>query len=142
MNTDFFSFFHQRPDVKFNKRVFVFIVCLVISLCSWLQINLSKEHLHNVSVQIDFVNLPKTRFGITKITDTLLVEVEADGYALLKYKMKDVSIDFRKLKKDENSGSFYFLPNNYTKMIAKQMDDNFKVVRAVTDTIQLIPRLR
>ncbi len=142
MKTDLFSFFHHRPDIKFNKRVFVFIICLVISLCSWLQINLSKEHLNTVPVKVDFVNLPKTRFGITQITDTLLMEVEADGFALLKYEMKDVSIDFRKLKKDNNSGSFYFLPNNYTKMIGKQIGDNFKVVRSVTDTIQLIPRLR
>ena len=142
MKTDLFSFFHQRPDIKFNKRVFVFIICLVISLCSWLQINLSKDHIESIPVRVDFVNLPKTRFGLTKISDTLLMEVETDGFTLLKYKMKEIFIDFRKLKKDENTGSFYFLPNNFTKTISRQIGDNIKVVRAVTDTIQLIPRLR
>ncbi len=141
MKTDFFSFFNQRPDTKLNRKIFVFIVCLVISSFTWIQINLSKEHQHNVSVKVDFINLPKTRFGITDITDTLLIEVEANGYTLLKYEMKEVQVDFKKLKKDA-AGSFYFLPNNYIKTIAKQMDDNIKVIRALTDTIQLTPRLR
>lgn len=128
--------------MKFNRKVFVFILCLVISCFTWLQINLSKQYTDSIPVRIDFVNLPKTRFGITKIADTLLVEVEADGYALLKYELKDVQIDFRKLKKDINTGSFYFVPNNNIKSISRQLDDNFKVIRATTDTIQLTPRLR
>jgi hypothetical protein len=142
LRTDFFRFFHQRPDIKLNRKVLVFILCLIISSFTWLQINLSKEHVDNVPVKLDFINLPKTRFGTTSISDTLLMEVESNGYALLKYKMKDISIDFRKLKKDVSSGVFYFLPNNYTKTIAKQMGENFKVIRSITDTIQLTPRLR
>lgn len=98
--------------------------------------------MENLPLKIDFVNLPKTRFGTNKISDTLLVEVEADGYGLLKYEMKEVSIDFRKLKRDNHSGVFYFLPNSYTKTIAKQMGENFKVLRVITDTIQLNPSLR
>lgn len=120
----------------------MFILCLIISFFTWLQLNLSKEHIDNVPVKVDFVNLPKSRFGVSRISDTLLVEVEADGYGLLQYEMKEVSIDFRKLKKDINSGSFYFLPNNYTKSIGKQMGDNFKVIRSVADTVELQPRLR
>lgn len=95
-----------------------------------------------VPVKVDFVNLPKSRFGTNKISDTLTLEVEADGYELLKYEMKEVSVDFKRLKKDIGSGSFYFLPNNYTKTFAKQMGDNFKIIRAVVDTVQLKPRLR
>lgn len=142
MNTDFLRFFYQRPDVKLNRKVFVFMVCLVISFFTWLQLNLSKEHVDVVPVKVDFVNLPKSRFGLTKLSDTLMVEVEADGYGLLKYEMKEVSFDFKRLKKDINSGSFYFLPNNYTKTIGKHMGDNFKVIRAMVDTVQLKPRLR
>ena len=139
LKTDFFQFFQQRPDVKLNRKVFVFILCLVISSISWIQINLSKVHTDNVLVKFNFINLPKIKFSPSVITDTLLVEVEADGYALLKYKMKDVQIDFKKLKKDGGSGSFDFLPNNYIKTISKQMGDNYKVVRALIDTVQLKP---
>ena len=142
MKPDFLKFFSHRPDVKLNKKVFVFIVCLVISTFTWLQINLSKVHTESIAVKLDFVNLPKSRFGTSVFSDTLILEVEADGYSLLKYKMKPVSIDFRKLKKDIDSGDFYFLPNNYTKTIGKQLGENFKVIRAIADTIQLNPRLR
>ena len=93
-------------------------------------------------MKFDFVNLPKTKFGINKISDTLFVEVEADGYGLLKYEMKEVSIDFRKLKKDNHSGIFYFLPNNYTKTIETQIGENFKVLRVIADTVQLNPSHR
>ena len=141
LKTDFFQFFQQRPDVKLNRKVFVFILCLVISSISWIQINLSKEHTDNVPVKFSFVNLPKPKFSSPVIADTLLLEVEADGYALLKYKMKEVQIDFKKLKKDAGSGSFDFLPNNYIKTISKQMGDNYKVVRALMDTVQLKPTL-
>ncbi len=142
LKTDFLKVFYQRPDVKFNRKIFVFIVCLVISFFTWLQINLSKEHTENIPVKFDFVNLPKSRFGVARISDTLLMEVEADGFGLLKYEMKEVSVDFRKLKKDINSGAFYFLPNSYTKTVGKQLGDNFKVIRALADTVQIKPRLR
>jgi hypothetical protein len=142
LKTDIFRFFHQRPDIKFNKKVFVFILSLIISCFTWLQINLSKVYTDTVPIKIDFINIPKLRFGITKITDTLLVEVEADGYALLKYKPKDVQMDFKRLKKDVNTGFFYFLPNNNVKSISRQMDGNFKVIRVLADTLQLNTRLR
>ena len=137
MKTDLFRFLQERSEIKFNRRVFVFVICLIISFFSWLQINLSKVHVDNVPVKIDFVNLPKAKFGTTKISETLLVEVEADGYALFKYETKEVSIDFKKLRKDDYTGAFYFLPNNYTKTIAKQMGDDLKVLRSITDTLQL-----
>lgn len=142
MKSDILKYFNQRPDVKLNRKVFVFLLCLIISFFTWLQLNLSKEHVDTVPVKVDFVNLPKSRFGFTKISDTLLVEVEADGYGLLKYEMKEVSFDFKRLKKDISTGSYYFLPNNYTKSIAKQIGDNFKVIRSLADTVQLKPRLR
>lgn len=139
MKTDLFRFLYQRSEVKLNRKVFVFAICLVISFFTWLQINLSKEHVDNLPLKFDFINLPKAKFGTIKISDTLFIEVESDGYSLLKYEMKDISIDFKKLKKDHNSGTFIFLPNNYTKTIAKQMGENFKVLRALTDTVQLNP---
>jgi len=142
LKTDFLKFFTHRPDVKFNRKVFVFIICLGISLFGWVQINLSKEHIDNVLLRVDFVNLPKSRFGASQISDTILVEVEADGYGLLKYEMKEVSIDFKKLKKDAHSGVYYFLPNTYTKTIGSQMGDNFKLIRSFPDTIHINSRLK
>ena len=142
MKTDLFRFLNHRNEIKLNRKVFVFSVCLIISFFTWLQINLSKNHVENLPVKIDFVNLPKTKFGTTKISDTLLMEVEADGYGLLKYEMKDIAFDFKKLKKDNNSSVYYFLPNTFTKTIAKQMVENFKVIRSITDTLQLNSTLR
>jgi len=142
LRTDLFKFWQQRSEIKLNRKVFVFIVCLVISFLSWLQINLSKVYTESVPVKIDFVNLPKTKFGTTKISDTLLVEVEADGFSLMKYEQREVAIEFRKLKRDNFSGAFYFQPNNFTKTIGKQIGENFKVIKAIVDTMQLNPTLR
>ena len=140
MNTDFLKFWNQRPEVHLNRKVFVFIICLVISFFTWLQINLSKEHTDILPVRIDFINPPK-KFGSNNVSDTLLVEVEANGYGLMKYEMREVSVDFKRLKKDE-SGAYYFLPNNFTKTIGKQMGENFKVLRAMIDTIQINPHTK
>ena len=120
----------------------MFIICLLIALFSWLQINLSKKQIENLPVRIDFSNIPKTRFGTTKISDTLYVEVEADGYDILKYEMKEMTIDFRKLKKDRDPETYYFLPNSYIKTISKHMGENYKVLRAIMDTVQINPSLR
>ena len=103
---------------------------------------MSKKQVENIPVQIRFINLPKVRFGSAKITDTLYLEVEADGYDFIKYEMKEVDIDFRKLKKDKNPEAYYFLPNSYIKTISKQLGENYKVLRAVMDTIQINPALR
>lgn len=142
MKSGFFKFLQHRPEVKLNKKVYVFIVCLLISFFSWLQINLSKKHNDILPVKIQFTHLPKTRFGTTKITDTLFVEVEANGYDLLKYEMKEVLVDFKKIKKDFDNESYYFLPNLYTKTIGKQLGGNIFILRAMTDTVQLKPFVR
>lgn len=139
---DFIKFFSQRSEVKFNKKVFVFIVCLFISFFTWLQLNLSKKQVESLPVRIQFTNLPKTRFGNAKISDTLYVEVEADGYDLLNYEMREVQIDFRKLKRTRNPEAYYFLPNSYIKTIGKQLGEDFNVLRAHSDTLQLNPTLR
>ncbi len=137
MKTDFLQFWNHRSELKLNKKVFVFTVCLLISFFSWLQINLSRKQVENLPVKIQFTNLPKARFGTAKLSDTLYVEVEADGYDLLKYEMHEVQIEFRKLKRDRNPEVYYFLPNSYLKTIGRQMGENFKLLRSLTDTIQL-----
>ena len=86
-------------------------------------------------VRIEYVNMPK-KFGTSVLSDTLLVEVEANGFSLMKYEMKNISIDFKKIKKDE-SGAYYFLPNNFAKSIGRQMGENIKVIRVMMDTLQI-----
>ena len=139
MKTDFFGFFHRRPEIKLNRRLFVFIVCLLISFFGWFQSNLSKQYTDTVPVRVDFVNLPKTRFGTAQVSDTIAVEVEASGFELMKYKMKNMAVDFRKLKKSAGSEEYFYLANNNTKPLAKKMGDNFRVIRAMTDTVVLVP---
>ena len=142
MKTDLLKFWSHRSEIKLNKKVFVFIICLLISFFSWLQINLSKKVIENLPVKLEFSNLPKTRFGTSKIYDTLFVEVEANGYDLMKYEMKEMEIDFKKLKRAKNPEAYYFLPNNHSKTIANQLGDNYKLIRAIVDTIQLNPSLQ
>lgn len=131
-----------REPIRLNKRVLVFIVCLCISFFSWLQINLSRKQLDTIPVRLEFNQLPKSRFGHAVFYDTLQVEVEADGYDLMKYEMQEVKIEYKRLKKNRQPEYYYYLPNNYLKQINRQLGDEFKVVRSLTDTVQLIPSLR
>lgn len=135
MKTDLFTFWKHRSEVKFNKKVFVFIFCLFISFFFWLQINLSKKQIETLPIKIQFINLPKTLYGKIKSSDVLYVEVEADGYDLLKYKTTEMLVDFRKLKKDKYSDSYYYVPN--VKTISKQLGSGFKLIRTVTDTMHI-----
>ena len=139
MKTNPFKILQQRAEVKLNKRVFVFIVCLIIAFISWLQINLSQVYIENIPVRVDFVNLPKTKFGTSRMSDTLMLEAEANGFSLLKYEQKVISIDFRKLKRDNSSGAYYFLPNNFTKTFSNQLGENYKIIKPTIDTMELNP---
>ena len=139
MKTNPFKILQQRAEVKLNKRVFVFIVCLIIAFISWLQINLSQVYIENIPVRVDFVNLPKTKFGTSRMSDTLMLEAEANGFSLLKYEQKVISIDFRKLKRDNSSGTYYFLPNNFTKTFSNQLGENYKIIKPTIDTMELNP---
>ncbi len=140
LKSEILQFFSQRSDVKFNRKVFVFLVCLVISFFSWLQINLSKSQTDNIIVKVDFLHAPKSKFGKNIVSDSLILEVEANGYELLRYKTKEVEVEFNSLKRDRESGNYLFLPNNYIKTIGKQMGENYKILRSVSDTIFLIPK--
>lgn len=142
MKPRFLNFLSDRKEVHFNKKVFVFSICLLISFFAWLQLNLSKKQIENIPIKVNFINLPKTRFGTSTITDTLFIEVEADGYDLIKYEMKKWDVDFKKLKKGKKPDTYYFVPGLYTKTIGKQMGENFKVLRVLTDTLQFHSYLR
>lgn len=142
MRTSFLNFFSDRREIHFNKKVFIFSVCLLISFFTWLQINLSKKQIENIPIKVNFINLPQARFGTSIITDTLYIEVEADGYDLSKYEMKKWDVDFKKLKKGKKPNTYYFIPGLYTKTIGKQMGKNFKVLRVLSDTIQIYSSLR
>ena len=99
------------------------------------------KQIENLPVTIQFTNLPKAKFGTAPMSETIYVEVEADGYDLLNYEMKNVKINFNKLKRARHQNAYYFLPGAFMNTISRQLGENFLLHKSLTDTVRLIPSL-
>lgn len=129
----------HRSETYFNRKFVVIAVCFLIACIAWLQINLSRQYIETIPLKVNFINLPSTVFGDLRFSDTLMVEVEATGFSLMKYKMRTISVDYKKLKKEKHQDIYYFIPAAYPKLISRNVGENFKVLRTSIDTLQLIP---
>lgn len=89
-----------------------------------------------MDVELQIENIPQSKFGITKLWGSLQAEVEASGYAMMKYEKQIISVDFRKFKKDEDE-NYYFLPNSLNKPIGKKLGNNFHLIKINPDTLYL-----
>lgn len=76
----------RRRDAKYRKQLFIFLLCLVISVFVWFMLKLSSDYQSVIPIKIHFTNIPgnKTLTGMTDTTVT--VSIKEKGTELLRIK--------------------------------------------------------
>ena len=77
-----------KTKVKSRRPVFIYLFCLLLATITWLLLALSKEYRYEIRLPYSLVNLPKGKVPVGKIPNTIRVEVEASGFALLSYTIR------------------------------------------------------
>lgn len=74
-------------SIKSDRRIFVFVVCLLIATGLWFLNALSKDYTETVAYPVRFVNPPDELFLTSNPPSKLEFEVDAYGFSLLRHKL-------------------------------------------------------
>jgi hypothetical protein len=132
---------------RLDKRLSVFIICLLFSSMFWLLTVFSKEYTTDISFNASFLNLPADKILVEDLPSKIAVKIKASGFSLLgvQYSAKNdtLFIDASNVKKyltsNENTNEIYFLLlNNQLSLMAEQLGGSMKVEKIYPDTVTFV----
>jgi hypothetical protein len=131
---------------RLDKRLSVFIICLLFSSLFWLLTVFSKEYTTEISFNATFLNLPADKILIKDLPSKISVKVKASGFSLLgvQYSAQNdtLFIDASNVKKhlnDKNTNEIYYLLlNNQLALMGEQLGGSMKVEKIFPDTVTFV----
>ena len=145
MKTEFIEFIENARKPKgqrFRNQLYVFLVCLGISMFIWSLVRLSKDYIYTVTYHVRYINIPSNLRLISK-SDTIVnlnIKVQgfdffSDQYFQRKNQLFDVSLQHVKLIKHDNNLTGYLLTSHIGKDIATQSNYPLEIYSFSPDTL-------
>jgi hypothetical protein len=138
---DLFRRARKPGDIKFRKQLYVFLVCLAISVFVWLLASLSKAYVSEVKYHLVYTNIPEDRvLGKDGIRDIHL-RIRSRGFDLFSLKyltIKNpvmVNLEELYIRKDPVSGKNYFLSSQVRQQVLNQLDAADQLLAIRPDTV-------
>ncbi len=126
-----------------NNRIVVFLVCLTIATTLWFLNALSKDYSAEISYPVKFINSPANRFMAEKMPSKLNMEINGQGFTLLRIKMlpfTTIKIDVDNITKnlDSNSGTYNITTSNLIPQITEQLNGEIKITKINPDVLNIV----
>lgn len=121
----------------------MFLVCLAIATTLWFLNALSKNYSAEISYPVKFVNSPANRFMAEKTPDKFDLEIEGQGFTILRLRMlplSPVKIDVEEITKnlDSNSGTYKISGSNLAPQIAAQINSDVKITKIYPEVLSIV----
>lgn len=135
--------FFKLGKIRNNNRIVVFLVCLSFATTFWFFNALSKNYTTTVSYPVKFTNPPANRFLAEKTPEKLELEINGQGFALLRDKLfsfAPIKLDIEDITKDmdPNSGVYNVTSRNLISGITDQLNDEIKVSNIYPETLTIV----
>jgi YbbR domain-containing protein len=134
----------EPKDENFRNRIYVFLVCLGISVFLWFLIGLSKNYYGTVEYPIKYENVPNGLVLTDKPDSLLSFRVTSGGFelAILKYltRKKPIVIDLRDLKLRKVDDEKYVTlinTSDFSSSILNRLNLSEKMVSVSPETIEI-----
>jgi hypothetical protein len=131
----------EGNKLQFRKRVQLFSVFLLIAAAIWLLNALSKNYTDVIEYPLVYSDFPENKVFVGEMPKHLELQVNAHGYALLRYQMfkKPVPISFKVSAFNMNSGSnsarAFILTRYLRDQIASQLPAELQLLEIKPDTL-------
>lgn len=146
METNFlnkFSSFTETEKIAFRKKFLLFVFFLSVSVILWLLIALGKQYDDQVNYPVHYKNFPESKVLIGDLPDHLRLNVNADGFTLLRFRLSSryipISFSVNSFKMNRLPGadtsSFYIETRLAREHIASQLSSDFKINKISPDTL-------
>lgn len=138
------SAFFQLERLRRDKRIVVFMVCLVIATALWFLNSLSKNYTTTVSYPVKFVSPPKNQFLANTPPNNLELKVEAFGFTLLRHKLSlsfsPIVLNLNSITKnlESESGSYNVFTRNLIRRISDQISSEINVLEVQPEVIRIV----
>ncbi len=131
----------EGQKLQFRKRILLFSVFFLISASIWLLNALSKNYTSVIEYPLVYTDFPEDKVFVGEMPGHLDLQINAHGYALLRYKMyrKPVPISFKisafNLNRGQDSSSAYILTRYLKDQIARQLPAELQLLEINPDTL-------
>ncbi|HEX2937091.1 MAG TPA: hypothetical protein VHO72_17180 [Bacteroidales bacterium] len=133
---------NSDSKVRFNKRVFIYLFFLFISIIFWYLNALSRTHTADLHCKLNYQSFPKGKVLISDLPAEVTLKVEGLGFQILKYKIRsfysviDLNLsEFRININTKDNQYHYFLLMRYTKDRINSMFSGINVIKVSPDTM-------
>jgi len=133
----------RLPETRLQREGKLFLVCLIISFFFWLMIKLSNEYYDNLTIDVNYYNLPDKNTIIDQADDKITLVIKTRGFKLigLKYfvKFPPININLREIQlhKSRYSYSSFILTSPLLNNIANQLNMPDEILSVSPDTLIL-----
>jgi hypothetical protein len=131
----------EGNKLQFRKRVLLFSVFLLISASIWLLNALSKNYTSVIEYPLVYTDFPENKVFVGEMPAHLDLQINAHGYALLRYQMfrKPVPISFKvsafNLNRGQDSSSAFIITRYLRDQIARQLPAELQLLEIKPDTL-------
>ena len=145
MKSDFLEFIgnaRQRRSDKFRNQLYIFLVCLVLSIFIWALVRLSKEYYYSVEYHLIYTQVP-ANLRLVSATDSIInLRIKIQGFdffseqfIIKQYREFDVSLRNVKIRYLGEHTLGYVLTNRIGKEIISQTSFPSDVYFVSPDTL-------
>jgi hypothetical protein len=133
----------EIEKLRNNKRVAVFLICLLISTVLWFLNALSKDYTTSVSYPAKFINPPKNQFLGGDAPAEFNLTVKGKGFTLLQYKLltfSPVEIDISEIiqKTEQSSGTYKILTRNLITEFSGQINSDIIISEIKPELLEIV----
>lgn len=131
----------EGQKLQFRKRILLFSVFFLISAFIWLLNALSENYTSVIEYPLVYTDFPEDKVFVGEMPGHLDMQINAHGYALLRYKMfrKPVPISFKvsafNLNRGQDSSSAYILTRYLKDQISRQLPAELQLLEINPDTL-------
>lgn len=138
-----FSKLFLQEKLAFRKKALIFGFFLALSIILWFMIALNKDYTTDINYPIRFKNFPENKTLIGELPLNLRLRVSAHGYMLLSNRISSRYIpimfnvsSFTLTRLPGQDSSFFYLETRFIQdYVAKQLNDEFKIISIKPDTL-------
>lgn len=142
MKTNLLKLFRRSTDggnVRLNRKLITFLICVSLSVFFWFITTFSKDYNSTITFPVTYLNIPKTKVVVNHLPENIDVEINASGFTILYYKLRNttqsIRIDLKELRAFKDAPGYYFAVNNRLEKIGRQFGSKIKVLKIVPDTL-------
>jgi hypothetical protein len=132
----------EGQKLQFRKKILMFSVFLIISAAIWMLNALSKNYTSIIEYPLVYTDFPEDRVFVGEMPGHLDLEINAHGYALLRYNMfrRPVPISFKisafNMNQRSDSSSAYILTRYLRDQISAQLPAELQLLEIKPDTLR------